>query len=131
MVSLDSQVQPIWEVSPFPMIVIGYNPDPQDRNIVYVNPAFSELNGDAQSEALGQPPSLLHGPKTEQIHINEREAALRKGKPYEYAAIHYRKDGTEYYSRVTTAPLLEPDGSADFLITLQIKISPDEFAKMT
>ena len=131
MVSLDSQVQPIWEVSPFPIIVIGYNPDPQDRNIVYVNSAFSELNGYSQSEAVGQPPSLLHGPKTEQIHINECEAALRKGKPYEYVTIHYRKDGTEYFSRVTMAPLLEPDGSAEYLITLHVKISSDEFSKMT
>jgi len=131
MVSLDRQVQPIWDVSPVPIIVIGYNHDPQDRNIVYVNPAFTELNGYSPSEAVGRPPSLLHGPKTEQTEINECEAALRKGKPYEYAAIHYRKDGTEYFSRVTTAPLLEPDGRADFLITLQVKISPDEFSKMT
>lgn len=119
MPSLYMLVQPIWEVSPFSIAIIGYERAPQDRKIVYVNPAFVKLTGYSTSEALGKPAALLDGPAMDQATVEECETALGKGTPFTRPAKRYRKDGSEYLSRLTVAPLLEPDGRAAFLISME------------
>ncbi|MFZ0692890.1 MAG: PAS domain-containing protein [Alphaproteobacteria bacterium] len=124
--TIDNLIQPIWEASPYPIAVIGYDADPKDRKFFYVNPAFTTLTGYTRAEAVGKPASLLDRRRTERTKVAECETALKKGTRYEAAIVHYRKDGSEYVSRILMAPLVEPDGRADFLILNEIWVSsPD------
>jgi PAS domain S-box-containing protein len=126
MPSLYMLVQPIWEVSPFSIAIFGYEPAPQDRKIVYVNPAFVRLTGYSTTEALGKPAALLDGPTLDQATVQECETALGQGAPFTRPARRYRKDGSEYLSRLTVAPLLEPDGRAAFLIAMETDTLPSK-----
>jgi len=128
-VKIDSLIQPIWEISPYPIAVIGHDEVPAARKFFYVNPAFSKLTGYTSEETVGQPATLLHGPKTDQSAVAQCEAALKKGRPFESTIVHYRKDRSEYIARAMMAPLVEPDGSANFLILNEIWLSsPDRGA---
>jgi PAS domain S-box-containing protein len=120
MVSFNNLVQPIWEVSPYPLAVISYELDPQDRKYVYVNSAFTNLTGYTRYEAVGQPATLLHGPRTNLAALQDCELKLLQGKTFSAPLVHYRKDGSEYACQVTIAPLVEPDGGEHFLIVIEV-----------
>jgi len=121
-INLDKLIQPIWEVSPNSVALINFDPDPKKRTFRYVNSAFAELTGYSKSEAVGGPAALLNGPKTSRAAVEACEAAVSQGKPCSVAILHYRKDGSEYTSHATVAPLVEPDGGAQFLILVEALI---------
>jgi PAS domain S-box-containing protein len=114
---------PIWDVLPFPIAVSGYDAEPQRRKIVHINAPFTQLTGYARAEAVGRPATILDGPKTDPTTSAELEATLKRGRICEALIIHYRKDGSEYLSRTTVAPLIERDGKARFLIFIDMVVS--------
>ena len=59
MTDLDRLLQPVWEVSSEPIFITGNEPDPKDRKILYVNQAFSRVNGYAKEEVIGRPLALV------------------------------------------------------------------------
>lgn len=119
MIPLDNLIQPIWDISPYPIAIISFDRDPQMRKFLYVNSAFTKTTGYSNAEAVGQSAALLHGPKTSQAEIHEYEAIITLGKPCRTALTHYRKDGSEYVAFSTIAPLVDPDGGARFLILVE------------
>lgn len=114
-------IQPIWRGSPFSIAVIGFNRSPRDRRLLYVNDAFVKMTGYSNDEACGKPAGLLDGPASNGATEEECEAALAKGEPFTRPVKHYRKDGSVFLSQLTLAPLLEPDGSAPFLISMEME----------
>ena len=123
MIPLDKLIQPIWEISPYPIAVINLDRDPQKRKFLYVNSAFAQLTGYSSAEAVGRPYSLLNGVNTSPAALREHEAAITEGKSCKTALLHYRKDGSEYAAQTTVAPLAEPDGDAQFLVVLETLIA--------
>jgi PAS domain S-box-containing protein len=126
MLPFDKLAQPIWEASPHPIAVVSFEAEPRERRFVYCNPAFTVLTGYASSEVLGGPATLLDGSKTSHELIEERESRIRQGKAHDATFVHYRKDGSEYLAHATIARLVEPDGSADFLIWFETIVLPLE-----
>ena len=64
--------------------------------IVYVNPAFERITGWSRSEAVGQTPRILQGPKTDfQIFSKFREKLIA-GEIWDGRTINYRKDSSEF-----------------------------------
>lgn len=126
MIPLDNLIQPIWDISPYPIAITSFDRDPQLRKFLYVNAAFSKTTGYSNAEAVGRSAALLYGPKTSQAEIQEYEAAITRGKPCRTALTHYRKDGSEYVAFATIAPLVDPDGSARFLILVETEHSSPE-----
>jgi PAS domain S-box-containing protein len=122
-IPFDNLVQPIWEVSPYPIAVISFERDPRQRKFFYVNSAFTALTGYTAVEAVGSPFALLGGPKTSKSAIEECEAAIARGQAATAAVVHYRKDGSPYVANMTVAPLVEPDGHAHFLISIETLIA--------
>src|SRR5579871_3728314 len=120
MVSLNNLLQPIWEVSPYPLAVISNEPDAQDRKFVYINRAFTDVTGYTRYEAIGQPATLLNGPRTNLDALHECEAMLLRGDTFSSPLVHYRKDGSEYACEITIAPLVEPDGGEHFIIIIEM-----------
>ena len=119
MVLFDRLIQPIWEISPYPIAVIGLDGDPEQRKFVYANPAFAALTRYSRAELVDRPTAILNGPKTSPALIAECRAQVAKGLPSELVFVHYRKDGSEYLARSTVAPLVEPDGSTQFLMWIE------------
>jgi PAS domain S-box-containing protein len=120
---LDNLGPQIWDAFPFSVVVSDYVAEPKQRKIVYVNPAFTHLTGFAAEEVIGKPLTLLDGPGTDPTRSAECEAALKDAKTYEATFLHYRKDGSKYLSRATVAPLLDQDGSAKFLMLIEMMAS--------
>jgi PAS domain S-box-containing protein len=126
MLAFDKLGPQIWDASPFSVVLIDYATEPDQRKIVYVNSAFSHLTGFAAEEAVGKPVTLLDGLGTDPTRGAECEATLKNGKTYEATFVHHRKDGSEYLSRATVAPLIEPDGNAKFLMLIEVMVSSIE-----
>ncbi len=121
---LSPLIQPIWRGSPFSIAIIGFDQFPKDRKLLYVNEAFVKMTGYSNEEACGKPARILDGPLSDQATEEECEAVLARGEPFTRPAKHYRKDGSVFLSHLTLAPLLEPDGSADFLISIEVESLP-------
>jgi PAS domain S-box-containing protein len=124
--ALDTLGPAIWDASPFSIVVTEYGGAPEQRKVVYVNPAFTDLTGFAAADVLGKPLAVMDGPKTDPRRSAECEATLGKQKTYESTFFHYRKDGSEYLSRETIAPLVDPDGRAKFLMLIEMMVSSIE-----
>jgi PAS domain S-box-containing protein len=123
---LDNLGPQIWDASPFSIVVTDYATEPTQRKIIYVNAAFTDLTGFAADEVIGKPVTLMDGPRTDPNRSAECEATLKNSKTYDATFFHYRKDGSEYLSRATVAPLIEPDGKAKFLMLIEVMVSSIE-----
>ena len=78
--------------------------------IVYVNPAFERITGWSRSEAVGQTPRILQGPKTDfQIFSKFREKLIA-GEIWDGRTINYRKDGSEFWMEWSIVPLRTDEG---------------------
>jgi PAS domain S-box-containing protein len=119
MIALEKLIQPIWDVSPNSVALIDFDSDPKNRKFAYVNAAFTELTGYSRAEAIGRPASLLNGPKTNHAALEACEASFNQGKASSVALLHYRKDGSDYPAHAMIAPLVEPNGGAQFLILVE------------
>lgn len=124
--SLDTLAPQIWDAAPFSIMVVGYDVAPEQRKIIYVNAAFSELTGFGAEEVLGKPIEKIRNIERDPSRSAECEATLKNHKTYESTFFHYRKDGSNYLSRETVAPLVEPDGSSKFLMLIEMMVSSIE-----
>jgi PAS domain S-box-containing protein len=128
--SLEPFTPQIWDASPFSIVVTDYDAAPELRRIVYVNPAFSDLTGFAAEEVLGKLISAMDRPEPDLRRSAECEAILSSRKTCESTFFHYRKDGSKYLSRETVAPFIEPDGSARFLMMIEMAVSSIEHSPL-
>jgi PAS domain S-box-containing protein len=118
MTVLERLLQPVWEVSSEAIVVTTNEPDPNDRKILYVNQAFTRVNGYTKEEAIGQPLALVHGSETDPAILRKSEEQLREGRSQEYSVLHYRKDGSHYQCITTRAPLVDANGKSEYLISI-------------
>ena len=56
--------------------------DPPGPEILFVNPAFSEMTGYSQEEVLQRTPRILQGPKSDRAMLTELREALSRGEPF-------------------------------------------------
>lgn len=87
--------------------------------IVYVNEAFSRLTGYSSEEVLGQSPSLLQGPQTDETVLHRLHEDLQAGRVFEGQAINYRKDGSTFTMWWRVAPVLGTDGKPEQYLAVQ------------
>jgi PAS domain S-box-containing protein len=118
MTILGKLLQPVWEVSSDPIVITGNESNTSDRSIVYVNQAFTRVTGYSSEEALGQSLSLLYGPETDSNSVRASEDQLRTGQSQEYELTHYRKDGSACECTITRAPLVDVDGTSEYIIAM-------------
>jgi len=81
--------------------------DPLASRIVYVNDAFGQLTGYADTEVLGKTPRILHGPNTDPAQLDRIEQAIRKWEPLRVELINYRKDGSEFWVDLNVVPIAD------------------------
>ena len=87
------------------IIITTASLDPPGPEMVYVNPAFSQMTGYGTEEVLGKTPRFLQGPNTDRAVLDQLRDHLSQGKPFHGEAINYHKDGTEYYVEWNITPI--------------------------
>ena len=78
-----------------------------EANIIYANPAFSEITGYTKEEAIGQNPRILQSGKTKPEVFKKMWQALVTKKNWRGHFFNKKKDGTLYEEEVSISPLLD------------------------
>lgn len=90
--------------------LIMAEPGEDDNPIVYVNEAFEQVTGYTESELLGQDCRLLQGENTREGPVRALREAIDNEEQVTVELRNYRKDETEFWNRVTVAPVYGADG---------------------
>ena len=67
-----------------------------DPQILYVNPAFTELTGYAPEDIIGKTPKILHGPDTERKELERLKHQLNENMKFQGRTWNYRKNGSRF-----------------------------------
>lgn len=78
--------------------------------IVLANPAFLQLSGYADHEALGRNCRFLQGPDTDPATVAAIRAALKDGREGSFEILNYRKDGSAFWNQLLISPIRDESG---------------------
>jgi PAS domain S-box-containing protein len=95
-------------------------PGPQ---IVYVNPAFTQMSGYAKHELIGQTPRILQGLETDRELMKRLRSTLHAGKSFADETTNYRKDGTPYFVEWRISPIQNSSGKITHYVSIQRDIT--------
>ncbi|ESS09811.1 MAG: PAS sensor histidine kinase [uncultured archaeon A07HN63] len=87
------------------------DPAQEDNPLIYANDAFETLTGYSVSEALGENCRYLQGRNTDQAKIAALREAIDNEESITVELRNYRKDGSEFWNRVTVTPIYDDGGS--------------------
>ncbi|WP_049983238.1 PAS domain-containing protein [Halorubrum sp. BV1] len=99
------------------------DPDRSDNPMVYVNDRFVEMTGYGREEAVGVNCRFLQGDDTDEASIERLRRAINAGEPESVEMLNYRKDGTEFWNRVSIAPIRDDDGQVTEWVGFQEDIT--------
>jgi PAS domain S-box-containing protein len=94
-----------------------------DGAIEYVNPAFEEITGYPEAEAVGRTPSILRSREMPEDYYEELWETVRSGEVWEEELVNRRKDGELYHARQTIAPIRDDDGGVEGFVAIQSDIT--------
>ncbi|MDF9744493.1 PAS domain-containing protein [Natrinema salsiterrestre] len=93
---------------------------PDDDNpVIYANEQFERLTGYARDDVLGRNCRFLQGDRTEREPVDELRAAIEAERPSTVELRNYRKDGSEFWNRVTIAPVANDEGDVTNYVGFQ------------
>jgi len=79
--------------------------DKPDNPLVYVNENFQQLTGYSADEVLGENCRFLQGEETDSGPVTQIHEAIDAEEPVTVELQNYRKDGTQFWNRLTIAPI--------------------------
>ncbi|MFB6251250.1 MAG: PAS domain S-box protein [Halobellus sp.] len=79
----------------------------QDDPLVYVNSAFEEMTGYLPEQALGRNCRFLQGEDTDSEKVAALRDAIDDEESISVELRNYRKDGTEFWNRLTVTPIYD------------------------
>jgi PAS domain S-box-containing protein len=94
-----------------------------DDPLVYLNDRFEELTGYGEPAALGRNCRFLQGDGTAIEPVNRLRTAIDQGEPESVELLNYRQDGTQFWNRVTIAPLNDGEGTPEHFVGFQEDVS--------
>lgn len=97
--------------------------NPPGPEIVYVNPAFSQMTGYDTHEVLGKTPRILQGAETDRLLLADLRQHLELGEPFHGEAINYHKDGTPFYVEWNITPIRNVRQQITHFVAIQRNIS--------
>ncbi|MEP0916403.1 ATP-binding protein [Leptolyngbya sp. DQ-M1] len=97
--------------------------DSPGPEMVYVNPAFTEMTGYAAEEVLGKNPRLLQGAHTDRAVLDALRREISQGRPFHGEAINYHKDGSEYYVEWNITPIRNSQQEITHFVAIQRDIT--------
>ncbi|MFD1586659.1 PAS domain S-box protein [Halorientalis brevis] len=94
-----------------------------DHPLLYANERFQELTGYSEGELLGRNPRFLQGEKTKPEPVAALRQAIDDDESVTAELTNYRKDGSEFWNRVTVAPVENRDGDVTQYVGFQEDIT--------
>ncbi|PSQ09638.1 hypothetical protein BRC93_12270 [Halobacteriales archaeon QS_5_70_15] len=91
------------DAAPVGITIAG--PSGDDNPLGYVNDRFTEVTGYSEKEALGSNCRFLQGERTSPEQVARMREAIDDEEPVTVELRNYRKDGTEFWNRVSIAPV--------------------------
>ncbi|MFC4542862.1 PAS domain-containing protein [Halosolutus amylolyticus] len=95
------------------------DPDRSDNPLVYANDQFERLTGYARSAVLGRNCRFLQGEGTAAEPVAAMRAAVETEEPTTVELRNYRNDGSEFWNRVTIAPVSDDQGTVTHYVGFQ------------
>ncbi|WP_302080710.1 PAS domain S-box protein [Salinibaculum rarum] len=89
-----------------------------DGEIQYVNPAFEKMTGYTSGEALGETPSLLSSGEHDDAFIADLWETVLAGNVWHGEIVNERKDGTQFTTRHTIAPVTDESGAVTNFVAI-------------
>ena len=86
------------------------DPELPDNPMVYVNDRFVEMTGYDRDYAVGVNCRFLQGPDTDEAAVSTLRDAIAAEESTSVELLNYRQDGTEFWNRVSIAPITDADG---------------------
>jgi diguanylate cyclase (GGDEF)-like protein/PAS domain S-box-containing protein len=105
------------------VITAAHDLDCGGPTILFVNPAFTEVTGYTEAEAIGMTPRMLRGPNTDPNTSAKIRAALEAGQPIRTEVQNYAKDGHSYWADLNIVPLRNDDGQITHFAAIQRDVS--------
>jgi len=99
------------------------DPQREDNPIEYVNEGFTDITGYEEEDALGRNPRFLQGPETDANEVSKLREAIGSGESVTVELRNYRKDGREYWNRLSVTPVTDSDGALSKFIGIQQDVS--------
>jgi PAS domain S-box-containing protein len=93
-----------------------------DGTIEYVNPAFEEITGFSESEAVGQTPRILKSGEHDRTFYEELWETILSGEVWRDEIVNKRRNGTRYVADQTIAPI-EEDGEVTRFVAVNVDIT--------
>jgi PAS domain S-box-containing protein len=100
------------------VVISEIGPD-RKAKVLFVNDAFVRHTGFSRDEAIGQPPGLLHGPRTDHGELRRALHLLRAGEPARAELVFYRKDGSTYWVELEVVPIRSAAGRVSHWVAVQ------------
>jgi PAS domain S-box-containing protein len=91
--------------------------------ILFVNPAFTEMTGYSAEEIVHKTPRILQGPKTNRDMLTQLRENLSQGRSFSGETVNYRKDGSEYFVEWDIAPVHGAAGHIAYFISVQRNVT--------
>lgn len=95
------------------------DPDRQENPVIYANQRFQDLTGYAEEEILGRNCRFLQGDDTAPDGVTALREAIDAEKPVTVELRNYRKDGTEFWNRLSVAPVRDEEGEVTNFVGFQ------------
>jgi sigma-54 dependent transcriptional regulator, acetoin dehydrogenase operon transcriptional activator AcoR len=111
------------------VLITGAQLESPGPEILFVNPAFSEMTGYSQEEVLHKTPRILQGPKSDRAMLTELREALSRGEPFSGETVNYRKDGSEYYVEWDITPIRSSGGQISHFLSIQRNVTARRLAE--
>ena len=103
-------------------IVVTNGPYPT-VDILYANPAFTQLTGYSPEEVAGRNCSFLQGADSDPTVIEVLRDAIKRGKRVRRTILNYRKDGTPFWNDLTVNPIFDENGALTNFVGVQNDIT--------
>lgn len=98
-----------------------YITDP-DGTITYANPAFEDITGFSQAEAIGETPAILDSGEMPEAYFEEFWETILSGETWEEELTNRRKNGETYTAHQTVSPVVD-DGDIEAFVAVQTDIT--------
>ncbi|MFB6228827.1 MAG: PAS domain S-box protein [Halobacteriales archaeon] len=102
------------------------DPSQEDNPLIYVNDRFTELTGYTEEEVFGSNCRFLQGEHTNPEPVARMREAIDDEEPVTAELRNYRKNGTEFYNRVSIAPVHGEDGEVVNYVGFQHDVTEEK-----
>jgi len=105
------------DAAPVGITITGSGDD--DNPVIYFNDRFGEVTGYDREEIIGQDLRFLQGEATDEEPVAELRDAIDADEPVTVELRNYRKDGAEFWNRVSIAPVRNDAGEVTNYVGFQ------------